>query len=76
MARSEMGRRLSLQLGVIAAVGLVLGHDEAELEDRIQSLEADNYEVERKEKTKEKNACSLETAVQVSNLLHKRLVRL
>ena len=63
MARTEMGRRLSLQQGVIAAVGLVLGQDEAELEDGIKPPEADNGDAE---KGKRPNECSLETAVQVT----------
>ena len=64
MARTEMGRRLSLQQGVIAAVGLVLGQDEAKIEEGITvSAEAENGD---KEKVKRRNdECSLETAVQV-----------
>ena len=59
MARSELGRRLSLQQGVIAAVGLVLGDDEEE------NVQAEVESEKTKDKRNRKNECSLETAVQV-----------
>ncbi len=60
MARSELGRRLSLQHNVIAAVGLVLGDDD---EDEV--LQAEAGAEKQKDKAKRNNECSLETAVQV-----------
>ena len=61
LARSEMGRRLALQQGVIAAVGLVLGDEEEK-----EKEESDNSENQKKSKKKKMhNECSLETAVQV-----------
>ena len=65
MARSELGRRLSLQHGVIAAVGLVLGDDDEE-DDKLQ---AEVGAEKQKDKRNRKNECSLETAVQVRLLL-------
>ena len=43
MARSDVGRRLSLQEGVVAAIGLVLGDDD---EDRQQPDHPDNEPAE------------------------------
>jgi len=60
MARSELGRRLSLQQGVIAAVGLVLGDDDEE-----ENVPAEVESEKTKDKQNRKNECSLETAVQV-----------
>ena len=65
MARTEMGRRLSLQQGVIAAVGLILGQDEVQIEEGITSAEAENGDKEKVKKRKDEE-CSLETAVQVT----------
>jgi hypothetical protein len=59
-----MGRRLALQEGVIAAVGLVLGDEEEKESD--EKSEASENEQKSKKKKKENNECSLETAVQVS----------
>ena len=57
MARSEFGRRLSLHEGIIGAMGLVLDDDEEEKEEVGQGEPVDHG--------KNKEECSLETAVQV-----------
>ena len=67
LARSEMGRRLALQEGVIAAVGLVLGDEEEKESD--EESEASENQQKLKKKKKENNECSLETAVQVCLIL-------
>jgi hypothetical protein len=64
-----MGRRLALQEGVIAAVGLVLGDEEEKESD--EESEASENQQKSKKKKKENNECSLETAVQVSLILSK-----
>jgi hypothetical protein len=57
MARSDVGRRLSLHEGVVAAVGLVLDNGEEA---------GDDFDDEPVNPAKKKEECSLETAVQVS----------
>lgn len=61
MARSEFGRRLSLHEGIIGAMGLVLDDDEEEKEEVGQGEPVDH--------AKNKEECSLETAVQVCLIL-------
>ena len=63
MARADVGRRLSLQEGVVAAIGLVLGDDD---EDRQQPDHPDN---EPADPSRKKEDCSLETAVQVGPMI-------
>ena len=63
MARSDVGRRLSLQEGVVAAIGLVLGDDG---EDQQQPDHPDN---EPADPSRKKEDCSLETAVQVGPMI-------